>query len=71
MNPMEIKEHMRKLWIKEKKLLQLLFGNVMINKETLDQDKGYKIICNDFNIFFVEVVAVTPNRFRPENKMDD
>lgn len=71
MNPIEIKEHLKKLWIKEKKLLSLLFGNVIVNRETLKQNKGYKVVSNDFNMFFVEVVAVSPNRFRPENKMDD
>lgn len=26
---------------------------------------------NNLNMFFIEVLQVTPNRFRPENKMDD
>jgi len=71
MNPIEIREHLKKLWIREKKILSLMFGNVVINKETLKSGKGYKIMSNDYNMFFIEVVAVTPNRFRPENKMDD
>jgi len=71
MNPIEIREHLRKLWIKENKILSLIFGNVVINQETLKENKGYKVISNDYNMFFIEVVGVTPNRFRPENKMDD
>jgi len=29
------------------------------------------VISNDYRMFFIETVVVTPNRFRPENKMDD
>jgi hypothetical protein len=30
---------------------------------------GYKVIANDWETFFLDVIPVTPNRFRPENKM--
>ena len=72
LNPIEVRDFMRNLWKKEKEVLKLLFGNIIVNNETLTKlDKGYKIISNDFNMFFIEVLVVTPNRFRPENKLDD
>ena len=60
------------MWRNEYKIFELLFGTVVANSETINKcSKGYKIISNDFNMFFIEVLVVTPNRFRPENKMDD
>ena len=47
-----------------------MFGNLVVNQRTLEKlKKGYKIISNDWETFFLEVVPVTPNRFRPENKL--
>ena len=33
--------------------------------------KGYELRCFEFHNFFIEVLAVTANRFRPENKVND
>jgi DNA-directed RNA polymerase I subunit RPA1 len=72
LNPIEVRDYMRKLWRKEKELLDLLFGSIIVNQVTLKkQEKGYKIMSNNYTMFFIEVVVVTPNRFRPENKLDD
>jgi len=32
---------------------------------------GFLIRRNDYNMFFIEVIPVTPNRFRPENKLGE
>lgn len=32
---------------------------------------GFMIRRNDYNMFFIEVIPVTPNRFRPENKLGE
>ena len=72
LNPLEVRDHLRRLWKKEKRILELLFGSVMANRHTLDNsEKGFELVTNDLNMFFIEVLMVTPNRFRPENKMDD
>ena len=72
LNPIEVRDYMRKLWRKEKELFDLLFGSIIVNQVTLKkQEKGYKIMSNNYTMFFIEVVVVTPNRFRPENKLDD
>ena len=63
---------MRMLWKRESKILKLIFGNVIVNPDTLERSKtGYHLISNDYTMFFVDVIPVTPNRFRPENKMGD
>jgi DNA-directed RNA polymerase I subunit RPA1 len=70
-NPLEVKEHVRILWANHGKILNLIFGNLVVNQNTLEKlRKGYKILCNGHEMFFLEVVPVTPNRFRPENKMN-
>ena len=60
------------MFLKHKKLLSLIFGDIEINSYTLSHTKkGYQSVSNGANAFFVEVVPVTPNRFRPENKLSD
>ncbi len=40
---------MRMLWKRESKLLKLIFGNIIINAETLERSKtGYHLISNDY-----------------------
>lgn len=72
MSPMEVYDNIRMLWAFEEDILKLLFGTFYVDENTLrDKRKGYDLIrikpCN----FFVEVLPVTANRFRPENKMGD
>lgn len=48
LNPLEVREHMRRLWAEAGALLEPLFGS--------------------FEIFFINSLLVSPNRFRPESK---
>lgn len=65
-----MKEHIKYLWQNQKTILNLIFGNLIVNEFTLQNlKKGYKVLCNKWETFFLDVVPVTPNRFRPENKM--
>lgn len=36
LNPLEVREHLKRLWKKEKRILDLLFGSVMANKHTIE-----------------------------------
>ena len=58
MNPLEVREHIRRLWIMENTLLDLLFGTIDIELGTIE---GQGI-----ELFFMNYVLVSPNRFRPE-----
>ncbi|KAI3632983.1 hypothetical protein MIR68_009058 [Amoeboaphelidium protococcarum] len=64
LTPVETKEHLRRLYEKEQSMLNLLFGSVD-NSET----GGHRV--SSFEHFFMEVVAVPPNKFRPISKMGD
>jgi 5-deoxy-D-glucuronate isomerase len=58
------------LWNNEKDILNLIFGNVIVNEKTMSSlPEGYKIVSSGYRMFFLEVIAVPPNRFRPENKL--
>jgi DNA-directed RNA polymerase I subunit RPA1 len=72
LHPLEIEEHVKLMWKENGKLLDLLFGNYICNKQTLKNTKnGYRVIKFNPSSFFIEVLPVAPNRFRPENKMSD
>ena len=58
MNPLEIKEHIRRLWLVENTLLDLLFGTIDLEQGTIE---GQGI-----DMFFMNYILVSPNRFRPE-----
>jgi len=50
----------------------MIFGKVVVSENTLKHSKkGYVIRWNGYKMFFLEVIPVTPNRFRPENKLGD
>lgn len=66
-----MKEHINMLWAKNKTILDTIFGTLIVNKKTLETKKGYKLIGNGQSMFFLETILVTPNRFRPENKLGD
>lgn len=69
---MEIREHIKLLWDQEKKILEIIYGTIYVNKKTLStKSLGYKILNNGPSMFFLESILVPPNRFRPENKMGD
>ena len=68
----QVSEHMKLLWTFDDDILKLLFGTFYVDEITLsERKKGYDLIrfkpCN----FFVEVLPITANRFRPENKLGD
>ncbi|KAJ3311242.1 hypothetical protein HDV04_004151 [Boothiomyces sp. JEL0838] len=58
--PLTVKAHLELLWKKEQHVLDLLYGS---NK------KGVRTFSP--NIFFLEVVAVTPSKFRPVSVVGD
>ena len=65
-----MKKHLKQLFKADDAVLSLVYGNLMVNPKNF-QKKGYSILKNSYRMFFVEVIPVPPNRFRPENKMND
>lgn len=55
LNPIEVKNNMELLYEQNKELLDLAFGRPSFAVDD----------------FFLEVLSVTPNRFRPDNKLGD
>lgn len=39
LNPLEVKEHIRLLWDNDRKLMNLIFGNLIVNSKTLEVTK--------------------------------
>ena len=77
MHPLEVREHLRKLWSQEQDLMDLLYGKVASNSEVTDEAemKGkkylhYRIVSNERDMFFIDTMVVPPNRFRPESRGD-
>jgi len=77
MHPLEVKEHITKLWKIESEIMDLLFGKLVNNSEIQIAEKSasrvyknYSVIANDREMFFISAVIVPPNRFRPESKGD-
>ena len=69
-NYFQVLEHIKLLWYYNKDILNLIFGNVIVNEKTLNTlEEGYKIFSTGYRMFFLEVIPVPPNRFRPENKL--
>jgi DNA-directed RNA polymerase I subunit RPA1 len=68
LTPMEVKEHIERLWSKEKDFLDLMLGSPKSTRRP-SAHQSYRKSSPD--IFFLEVVAVPPNRFRPLSKMND
>jgi len=63
LTPMEVKAHMQLLFTRESELLNLLYGHV-------DPSQKNKRIATH-QIYFIDVVPVTPVKFRPASKMGD
>ena len=57
LNPKEIYDSLKQLWRSESAVLEQIYGN--------------SYAANSFNMFFLLVVGVPPNRFRPESKVGD
>ena len=59
--PIEVMDHLIKLWNKESAMLDLLYGRVDMKKEGHADSLG-------FSQFFIKSVVVPPTRFRPESQ---
>lgn len=84
LHPMEIKEHIKRLWQLDGDLLSIVFGTLMRNNSNDDVEMedsqneavldnpisnlSFKISSTGPHIFFIESLIVPPNRFRPENR---
>ncbi|RKO90746.1 hypothetical protein BDK51DRAFT_13633, partial [Blyttiomyces helicus] len=62
LTPLQVQEHLRLLWARERTILDLLYGSSL--KPTGKRTSSH-------TIFFIDVVSVTPTRFRPVSKMGD
>jgi hypothetical protein len=71
MSPYEVYEHMQLLWTYDNDVLKLIFGTIYVDDHTLSMKRGYELQSLSFKDFFIEVLAVTANRFRPENKLGE
>ena len=58
MNPLEIRKNIRRLWVVENTLLDLLFGTINIQLEIIESQ--------GIELFFMDYVLVSPSRFRSE-----
>jgi len=59
MFPNEVREHMRRLWKAEAEIVPLIWSSLFKGAN------GAKLRRSDSNIFFISVLPVPPNRFRP------
>ena len=62
-SPIEVKDHIEKLWAKEKDLLDIFFGRyypVLDGEPYVSDSLGPQM-------FFISKLLVPPNRFRPES----
>lgn len=65
MSPMEAKDHIEKLWSKEKELLDIMYGRYVRSSEA---DGGaFETDSMGAQMFFMTKMLVPPNRFRPES----
>jgi len=59
--PIEVIDHIRKLWKNEEALLNLMYGKVDTKSDTYADSMG-------LDQFFMSTVIVPPTRFRPESE---
>ena len=59
MYPNEVQEHMRRLWQAETDIIPLIWSSLFKGPN------GVKARRSNYSIFFLDVISVTPNRFRP------
>ena len=71
LNPIEVKEHLQNFYTHNQKLLDQAYGMILLTSSS--RNKTGRTIKEAFSIekFFMEIVSVTPNRFRPDNKLGD
>ncbi|EFJ17302.1 hypothetical protein SELMODRAFT_233747 [Selaginella moellendorffii] len=63
--PSEVRKHLSALWRNEEKLCSLIWGGVGTGKSPSPARK------DGLSLFFLEALAVTPNRFRPPNYVNN
>lgn len=72
MTPLHVYEHLKSLWRNERTLLDMIFASGSVGKRLA---KGKPVQSNpseqDHRIFFTEVIAVPPCRFRPPSVFGD
>lgn len=71
LNPAEVKTHLQNMYLQNKKLLDWAFGKIVRPGEEDNHSKKVRKTGFRVDEFFLEVLAVTPNRFRPDNKLGD
>lgn len=59
--PIEVEDHMRKLWAADEQLLGLIYGR-------FDPQCPFKTNSSGYKQFFQRKVIVPPSRFRPESE---
>lgn len=70
-NPLEVKQHVENLFAHNSSAMVALYGKFKTNAAIKQSvAKGY--ICKKFSseFFFIDVLPVTPNRFRPESQLN-
>lgn len=83
MAPSEVLDHIKKLYAAEEQIMRLAFGSIRLSKSTVPDTEwtiggSSPISCNYYTdipahraadpmVYFLEVVAVPPSRFRPLN----
>jgi hypothetical protein len=59
--PIEVQDHLERMWLKEGSLLNLMYGRVDTKSVSFSDSMG----CGQF---FMSTVIVPPTRFRPESE---
>jgi hypothetical protein len=60
------------LWEYDARLLKVIYGSFYVNEHTIaSKKKGYELKTISPSNFFIDVMNVMANRFRPENKVND
>lgn len=76
--PLEVEEHMRLLWEKEWPVLSLIYSS-QVSTCTTNRDgaRGVGALLTEkeaklaYKVFFLRVLAVEPNKFRPPARISD
>lgn len=63
-SPVEVRDHINRLWRKEGDLLNLVYGKF----EPAGPNKPFETTSLGVQLFFVDQVVVPPVRFRPESE---
>lgn len=69
-SPFEVKAHLELLWTREREILDLMFGSVSFANMQA-RSTPFLLKKSSLNMFFVEFLPVTPNKFRPISQMND